>query len=71
MSATPETPFVHSVRELQRALPDRFQRHETSHAASAEEITSRADNCCAEATPHLGEIASGRQVACHHPLITS
>jgi peptide/nickel transport system ATP-binding protein len=31
----------------------------------------RADQHCAEVTPQLGEIALGRQVACHHPLIAA
>jgi len=30
---------------------------------------ARADGRCAEVTPELREIAQGRQVACHHPLI--
>ena len=25
--------------------------------------------CCAEVTPELREVAPGRQVACHHPLL--
>jgi peptide/nickel transport system ATP-binding protein len=29
----------------------------------------RADRRCAEVTPELSQIAPGRQVACHHPLI--
>jgi peptide/nickel transport system ATP-binding protein len=31
----------------------------------------RADGCCAEVTPEMREIAPGRQVACHHPLIAA
>ena len=31
----------------------------------------RADERCAEVTPELHEIAQGRQVACHHPLIAA
>ena len=30
---------------------------------------TRADAFCAELTPELREVARGRQVACHHPLI--
>ena len=30
---------------------------------------ARADQRCAEVTPELSQIAPGRQVACHHPLI--
>ena len=30
---------------------------------------TRADAFCAEVTPELREVARGRQVACHHPLI--
>ena len=30
---------------------------------------ARADRSCAEVTPELSQIAPGRQVACHHPLI--
>jgi len=29
----------------------------------------RADRRCAEVRPELSQIAPGRQVACHHPLI--
>jgi peptide/nickel transport system ATP-binding protein len=32
---------------------------------------ARADRRCAEVTPELHEIAPGRQVACHHPLISA
>ena len=32
---------------------------------------ARADRRCAEVTPELRDIAPGRQVACHHPLITA
>jgi peptide/nickel transport system ATP-binding protein len=32
---------------------------------------ARADRHCAEVTPQLQEIAPGRQVACHHPLISA
>jgi len=30
---------------------------------------TRADAFCAEVTPELREVAPGRQVACHHPLV--
>jgi peptide/nickel transport system ATP-binding protein len=32
---------------------------------------ARADRRCAEVTPQLQEIVPGRQVACHHPLISA
>jgi peptide/nickel transport system ATP-binding protein len=32
---------------------------------------ARADQRCAEVTPELSQIAPGRQVACHHPLIAA
>ena len=32
---------------------------------------ARADRRCTEVTPQLQEIAPGRQVACHHPLISA
>ena len=32
---------------------------------------ARADGRCTEVTPELREIAPGRQVACHHPLIVA
>jgi oligopeptide transport system ATP-binding protein len=32
---------------------------------------ARADRRCTEVTPQLREIAPGRQVACHHPLISA
>jgi peptide/nickel transport system ATP-binding protein len=40
-----------------------------SGCASA--YAAHADQWCAEVTPELREIATGRQVACHHPLIAA